>query len=183
MERLAQFLRDRRGSALIEIAFSIPILMILLTGIVETGIFLMLNQKLQHTAVAISDLTTRDEEIDQATMDDIFNAAPLIMEPFAMAAKARVFVTAAGNDSGRNPTIFWQRTGAGSLLQASGIGIEGGVPTLPPDIPLRDNETLVVTEVYYEYQPVFFSVIDPVRLRRTAFYRPRIGALQAIGGD
>lgn len=55
MDQLAQFLRDRRGSALIEIAFSIPILLILLAGIVETGIFLMLNQKLQHTAVAISD--------------------------------------------------------------------------------------------------------------------------------
>lgn len=183
MGLFGRFMRDRRGSALIEIAFSIPILMILLTGIVEIGFFLMLNQKLQHTAVSISDLTTRDEDIDQTTMNDIFNAAPLIMEPFTMTSNARIFVTAAGNDSDGNPTIFWQRTGAGSLTQASGVGTEGGTPVLPPDIPLRDNETLVVTEVYYEYEPVFFSVIDPVRLRRTAFYRPRIGALQSIGGD
>lgn len=177
---LAAFLKDRRGSALIEIAFSIPILMILLTGLVETGLFLMLNQKLQHTAVAISDLTTRDEEISEATITDIFSAAPQIMAPFDIGAASRVYITAAGNDSAGAATIYWQRTGAGSLVQTSGIGTEGGTPDLPADIPLRDNETLVVTEVYYEYAPVFFPVIDPIRIRRTAFFRPRIGALTEI---
>lgn len=181
MLALAQaFWRDRRGSALVEIAFAMPIFLVLLTGIVETGMFLMLNQKLQHTAVAISDLTTRDEEINQGTLDDIFLAAPQIMAPFPMQARSRVYVTAAGSDNSGGSTIFWQRSGAGSLTQASGVGLPGETPSLPPDIALRDNETIVVTEVYFEYEPFFFTVIDPVRLRRTAYFRPRIGALQSV---
>ena len=177
---IARFLHDRRGSTLLEIAFSMPILMVLLTGAIETGLFLMLNQKLQHSAVSIADLTTRDEEISEATMTDIFSAVPIIMAPFALGDDTRVIVTAVGNDASGNATIYWQRTGAGSLSQVSEIGTEGGTPSLPPDIPIRDNETIIVTEVYYEYEPVFFSVIDPVRLRRTAFHRPRIGALTGI---
>jgi Flp pilus assembly protein TadG len=180
MRYLRAFLTDRRGAALMEVAFSLPILMVLLTGTVETGIFLMLNQKLQHSAVAISDLTTRDEEISEATMTDIFNAAPQIMAPFEMDSRARVIVSAAGNDASGNPTIYWQRSGAGNLMQPSLIGAEGGVPSLPADIPIRDNETIVVTEVFFEYQPLFFPVIDPVLLRRTAYFRPRIGALTQI---
>lgn len=180
MERMRRFCADRRGAALMEVAFSLPVLMILLTGTVETGILLMLNQKLQHSAVAISDLTTRDEEISEATMTDIFNAAPQIMAPFDMDDRARIVVSAAGNDASGNPTIYWQRTGAGSLAQASLIGAEGGAPALPADIPIRDNETIIITEVFFEYQPIFFPVIDPVLLRRTAYFRPRIGALTQI---
>lgn len=180
MTLLHSFRREEKGSGLVEMAFSLPILLVLLTGVVETGMFLMLNQKLQHTAVAISDLTTRDEAIDQATLDDIFLAAPQIMAPFPMQERSRVYVTAAGNDGDGNSTIYWQRTGAGSLIQTSGVGTAGEAPTLPPDIALRDNETIVVTEVYFEYEPFFFDVIDPVRLRRTAYFRPRIGALQSV---
>jgi len=175
-----RFLRERRGSALMEIAFSLPILMVLLTGAIETGLFLMLNQKLQHSAVSLSDLTTRDEQISEATMTDIFSAFPIIMAPFTTGTDTRVIISAVGNDSGGNATIFWQREGAGSLTQSSSVGTTGNAPTLPPDIPIRDNETIIVTEVFYEYAPIFFTVIDPVRLRRTAFHRPRIGALTTV---
>jgi hypothetical protein len=177
---MRRFLRDARGSALVEIALSIPILMTLLTGIVETGFFLMLNQKLQHTAVAISDLTTRDEDIAQATLDDIFSAAPQIMAPFAMGDRARVIVSSVGQEEGQQPRILWQRSGAGTLTQASELGLEGAIPTLPGEITMRDNETLVVTEIFYTYQPFIFQVIDPVLMRRVSYFRPRIGTLTTI---
>lgn len=177
---MRDFLKDTRGAALIEIALSIPVLMTLLTGIVETGFFLMLNQKLQHTAVAISDLTTRDEDIAQATLDDIFSAAPQIMAPFSMGERARVIVSAVGQEEGQSPRILWQRGGSGSLVQLSELGLEGTIPTLPTDITMRDNETLVVTEIFYTYEPFIFQVIDPVLMRRVSYFRPRIGTLTTI---
>lgn len=177
---LKRYLKARRGSALVELAFAMPVLMILLTGVIETGIFLTLNQKLQHTAVAISDLTTRDEEINEATLQDIFTAAPQIMAPFPMGTEARIIVTAAGNTTDGTPTIFWQRTGGGSLAATSQIGIEGGTPTLPTGMPLRDEETVIVTEVFFRYEPAFFALIDATTLRRTSFFRPRIGALRQV---
>lgn len=177
---LKRFFKDEHASALVEFALSIPILMILLVGVIETGLYLTLNQKLQHTAVAISDLTTRDEAINEATLEDIFAAAPQIMAPFPMGADARIIVTAAGNTSDGSPTIFWQRTGGGSLPVSSQIGAEGGAPSLPEGMPLREEETVIVTEIFFQYEPAFFSLIAPTTLRRTSFFRPRIGALRDV---
>ena len=174
------FLKSTRAAALIELALALPVLLTFLAGTVEVGFYLMLNQKLQHTAVALSDLTTRDEEISEGVLTDIFNAAPQIMDPFGMGERSRVFISAAGLSDDGDETVFWQRTGAGSLAQASGVGTAGGTPTLPGDLPMRENETIVVTEVFYRYEPIFFSMVGDKVLRRTAFFRPRIGALREV---
>lgn len=175
-----KYLKESKGSALIELAFALPVLMTLLVGGVETGLYLMLNQKLQHTAVAISDLTTRDEEINEATLQDIFSAAPQIMAPFPMAAESRVIISAAGKLDDGTPTIFWQRSGAGTLSVTSEVGSQGSSPTLPAGMPLREEETVIVTEVFFSYEPTFFAVIDPTTVRRTSYFRPRIGALREV---
>lgn len=178
---LVRLRRDERGAILAELAFALPLFISFLTGVVEVGNYLLVNLKLQHTVVSIADLVTRDEDISADVLDDIFNAAPQIMSPFPMGADAVVIVSAISQSVDDPASIYWQRSGGGTLSQNSGFGIEGAPPTLPAGLTLRDDETILATEIYYSYRPIIFQFIPAQTIRKTSFFRPRIGALQEIG--
>ena len=177
---LRRLRRNERGSILAELAFAMPLFVTFLMGIVEVGTYLLVNLKLQHSVVSIADLVTRDEEISEDIMADIFNAAPQIMAPFEMGTDAVVIVSAISQAEDVPASIYWQRAGGGTLDANSEFGIEGEPPTLPDGLTMRDDETILATEIFYEYEPVIFQFIPSQRLRKESFFRPRIGALQAI---
>ena len=181
LTRLMQRLkRDERGAILAEIGLAMPLFLSLLTGVVEVGNYLLVNLKLQHTVVSIADLTTRDENITGAVLADIFNAAPQIMAPFDMGADAVVIVSAISQNEDTPASIFWQRSGGGTLEKNSEFGIEGEAPDLPDGLTLRDDETILATEIYYAYRPIIFQFLPEQVIRKSSFFRPRIGALQEI---
>lgn len=53
---LMPFLRDSRASILVEFAIIAPILIMMLLGGVELGRFILLDQKLDRTAMTVADL-------------------------------------------------------------------------------------------------------------------------------
>jgi hypothetical protein len=181
---LARFLRrlrrDEHGSILTELALSLPLFVTFLTGIVEVGNYLLVNLKLQHSVVSIADLVTRDEEISEDVLVDIFNAAPQIMAPFPMGEDALVIISAVSQAEDVPTSIYWQRAGGGTLAVASEFGIEGEAPSLPDGLTMRDDETILATEIFYRYEPIVFQFIPAQTLRKQSFFRPRIGALQAV---
>ncbi len=181
IRRLANSLRkDDQGSILAELALAMPLFLTFLMGIVEVGNYLLINLKLQHSVVSIADLVTRDEQISETVMADVFNAAPQIMEPFPMGADALVIVSAISQTEDEPPSIYWQRMGGGTMDVDSDFGIEGGPPNLPDGLTMRDDETILATEIFYDYEPVIFQFIPSQRLRKQSFFRPRIGALQSV---
>jgi Flp pilus assembly protein TadG len=48
MRRLRQLLRERRGSAAIEFAFALPVLIVMIWGMFQIGILFMANAGMQH---------------------------------------------------------------------------------------------------------------------------------------
>ena len=177
---LRRFRRDERGSILTELALALPLFVTFLTGVVEVGNYLLVNLKLQHSVVSIADLVTRDEEISEDVLADIFNAAPQIMTPFPMGENALVIISAVSQDEDTPATIYWQRSGGGTLDINSEFGIEGEPPTLPDGLTMRDDETILATEIFYSYEPIVFQLIPTQTIRKQSFFRPRIGALQEV---
>lgn len=177
---LRQCKRDERGAILAELAFAMPLFITFLMGIVEVGNYLLVNLKLQHSVVSIADLVTRDEEISEDVMADIFNAAPQIMAPFEMGDGALVIVSSISQTEDDPASIFWQRSGGGSMSANSNFGIEGEAPNLPEGLTMRDDETILATEIFYSYQPIIFQFIPAQTIRKSSFFRPRIGALQSV---
>lgn len=172
--------RDERGAILAELAFAMPLFLSFLTGIVEVGNYLLVNLKLQHTVVSIADLVTRDEQISEDVMLDIFSAAPQIMAPFEMGADALVIVSAISQTEDDPASIYWQRLGGGSFNATSEFGLEGEAPALPDGLTMRDDETILATEIFFSYEPIIFQFIPAQTIRKVSFFRPRIGALQDV---
>lgn len=178
---LSRLLRDRSGLSAIEFAMMMPIFLVLLTGMVDFGRLILISQKLQSGTFILADLAARDETLSEAQIIDIFLALGNVVEPFDLSTRGRGYVTSVtGGPVGSDPQISWQRAGAGTLAATSQIGVEGGVAAIPPDLPLADGENLIVTEVYYDYDPIFGMSFGADVLRRVAYYRPRLGALTTV---
>ncbi|MCK0068193.1 TadE/TadG family type IV pilus assembly protein [Kordiimonas laminariae] len=184
MSHIRKFLKrlksNEEGSVLTEIALSIPLYLTLFIGIVEAGHYLLLNLKAQHTVVAIADLVTRDEEISEATMQDIFSAVPQIIAPYNDPADVVAIVSSVSQTSAIPASVFWQRIGGGRLVKTSRFGEEGDPASLPSEFTMRDNETIIATEIFYSYEPIMFNFLPSRTIRKVSYFRPRLGALQEI---
>lgn len=168
-------LRNDRGGVMIEFGFAMPILILLLLGGVELGRYVLLHQKLDRTAMTVSDLVARVQSVNTDDVDTIFTAANLVMSPFEFSDKGRVFVSSVKEDSG-SPKVIWQRSGAGTLTVTSEVGAQGANAAISDDNLVTDTDAIVIGETYFEYTPWFIDLIPPTTLRHQAVFRPRLSS-------
>ncbi|TVR78775.1 MAG: pilus assembly protein [Rhodospirillales bacterium] len=181
MTRLARCLAgDRRGNAMIEFALLAPVMIGIALAGFELGRYALLHLKTFNAASSMADLASRDKALTQSALDSLFAAVGQIVAPFDMASQGRLILTGVSADTDDNPRVFWQAEGGGTLVAASEVGSAGAAAALPGSISVRANETVVVAEVFYRFEPVFVTWMDPVTIRQDAYYRPRLGTLRSI---
>ncbi|RMF68047.1 MAG: pilus assembly protein [Alphaproteobacteria bacterium] len=178
--------RARRGSVAAETALALPVLLAIFYGAVELGRFILSYQKTALVAAQAADLVARiDDPITESDIRDIFTAVDDIARPFAITEEGRVVVSLLVGDSTDGNVIVWQRC-TGSLPVGSRLGAPGATDvSLPGDIQLAPNDTVVVAEAYFDYTPLLGNtgVTQPTRLYERAVFRPRFGALTSIVED
>lgn len=175
--------RDR-GNVVVEFALALPVLMLLLLASAELGRYVLLNQKIDRVAITMSDLVARAETISEAQLDDIFNAASHVAEPFDLIGRGRVVISSVTNADGEGATIAWQRAGGGSFITTSNVGTEGEAADLPEDFAVREGETAIVSEVFFDFEPFLSEmIVTPRVIYRSALHRPRLGTLDTVESD
>lgn len=173
-----------QGNVVVEFALALPVLMIMLLASAELGRFVLLNQKIDRVAITMSDLVARAETINETELDDIFNAAAHVAEPFDLGGSGRVIISSVTNDDGDSATIAWQRSGGGSFIKASELGTEGETADLPEDFAVREGETAIISEVFFDFEPFLSElIVSPRVVYRRAHHRPRLGTLDTIDSD
>lgn len=177
---LTRLRRDSAGVSAVEFALMAPILALLIAGTMEFGRLVMLTHKLQNGSFILADLVARDKTLNAGQLDTIFLALGQIIQPFEFGASGAAVVTSVGTDAGNKPVVNWQRRGAGTLASPSAIGAQGKPATLPPDLTIAPGETIIVAEVFYDYEPIFGWTVQRNTIRKTAFYRPRLGTLTTL---
>ncbi|HEX7007116.1 MAG TPA: TadE/TadG family type IV pilus assembly protein [Alphaproteobacteria bacterium] len=177
---MTRFVRDRRGLTLVEFAFLVPVMTAITLCSIEIGRYALLNQKLQNAATSMADLAARDGALTVAQLDSLFAAVPSITQPFDFENQGRAIVTSVHADEDGDPEVYWQRGGGGTLTATSLIGAPGNNANIPPELPARAGDTIIVAEIFYEYHPLFDILLEQKVLRRTAYVRPRIGLLTTL---
>lgn len=179
--KLWKLISNEKANVAVEFALALPVLLLMLLASAELGRFVLLHQKVDRVAVTISDLVARAETISESELDDIFNAATQVAEPFDLSSRGRVVVSSVINADGEGATIAWQRGGGGSFTASSEIGSEGGTASLPADFDIREGETAIISEVFFDFEPFLSSLIVASQvLYRRAHHRPRLGTLDTI---
>lgn len=179
-QKLRDLWQERRGVVALEFALVLPMLVLLLTGGVEFGRMLLLSQKLQNGAFILADLAAREEHLSDAKLTAIFPAISSLMEPFEFDTNAVAIVSGVQGIGDGDAEVNWQRSGGGTLAHASAVGVPGGEAAIPEALVLADKETVVVAEIFYEFQPLFELVLDPMTVHKVAYLKPRLGVLDAL---
>lgn len=178
---LRRLRRDERGFSAAEFALVLPILALLGVGTVEYSRLILLTQKLQSGSFLLADLTARDRTLSTDQLANIFLAIDQVIRPFPIAAAGTAIVTSVGVDADGDPEVKWQCVGAGALDAASGIGDGAGAGAdLPDDLAISKGEIVIAAEVVYAYEPLFGIGPAARVIRRTAFFKPRLGDLSTI---
>ena len=92
------------GNVAVEFALTLPVLMLLMLGSAEMARFVILHQKVDRVAVTMSDLVARAETIKESELDDIFEAADIVAQPFDLHNLGIVIVSAITNEDGSGAT-------------------------------------------------------------------------------
>jgi len=169
------------GNVAVEFGLTVPVLLLLMLGSAEMARFVILHQKVDRVAVTTSDLVARAETIKESELADIFEAADVVAQPFDLSNLGIVIVSAITNEDGSGARIAWQRSGGGSASHTSQIGTQGGAASLSADFEVREGETAIVAEVFYDFEPFLSEmIVEPQTLYRRAHHRPRLGTLEEI---
>lgn len=182
LAQIQRFVADRDGGVLAEFGILLPVLTIILFSGIEVGRFTLLQQKLSRVAVSMSDLIAQtDGNISITQVANLYEAAGFVVRPFELTNDGVIIVSSV-SQTGGTPTVNWQCVGAGSLAASSQLGTTGSTATLPAGFTMRDGESAIIAEVVYDYEPfVAPDVIGSTTLRHRAMFRPRFGALTALG--
>jgi Flp pilus assembly protein TadG len=153
MQRACFFTRDAKGTAIIEFAIAVPVLLTLLYGAIEVNRYITMLQKVDKSAYTIADVMTRrpgaltqnpdpsqswaDVEYAEAAMD-LYGR---LMRPYSeetsdgeysVGSEGIVAITSVYKDRtpvpGNPPRVMWQITGGGTLSGGNLISDITGQP-------------------------------------------------------
>jgi Flp pilus assembly protein TadG len=162
----AGWLRDRRGVALTEFAFTFPVLLLLFLGgyLVSDGI--ACKRKVGITNRTIADLGTRSQTLTAADVDAMLAAATQVMAPYRETA-AQVRLNQVMTDTLGVTRVVWSR-GRGVPRRAP-----GSIVALPATLRTGGNY-LLMSEITYVYDPgPRFGIVGTQTLTDSLFMNPR----------
>ncbi len=164
--RSADLRQDEGGVALIEFAFSVPILMLLFVGGYQLSDALFAYRKVTLATRTISDLTTRYTKVSNSDLDMILNASQQVMSPYQPSA-AQMTVSQIDTDDKGISKVAWSR---GKNTSALAVNSAFTLPTT-----IKQNSTsLIVSQIVYTYTPIIASgVLGTIPLKEQMIMSPR----------
>ena len=157
---------DHSGASAIEFALILPILFILHVGAAEALQAYVAQRNVAHIASAMADITARNRSVSTADMNDILSASVSIMYPLPAGTLQQRVSSLSSNSSG-SVSRDW-------TINKSYAGVSN--PSVP-DGYLAANESVIVTDVIYDYKPMFGLFLpETIRFTRHAYVRPRLSA-------
>jgi len=164
------------GVVTIELAIILPVLLLLLVGMFDISNFIFCRNKMIRTAQELSNVITRDD-LTKPQLNNLLQGANLIAQPFDFQTSGKVIVTSISKqDPAQPPAIMWQESYPSG---ATGSKVTN-MNALPGNLVLGTGETIIVTEVFYTYQPTFPGYV--LQSNQTDIYAlavkvPRKGAM------
>lgn len=170
LRAIRRFRRDNRGIAAIEFAIILPLMIAMYIGTWELVNAQRAARKVTILSRALADLSSQYSDINNATRDDIFNAAKAVLAPFP-STNAGMVVTSIRFDATGKAFVDWS--------EAKGSGVSayarcGTPPAIPNDLRLP-NTSVILAEARFDYVAIVkMTANGTITLKDQLFMRPRI---------
>lgn len=154
------------GISAVEFALIAPFMAMLYMGCIELSFMMRADRRITSTSASLGDLTSRLGSVTDIDMQEMYQAAFVIMQPLD-ASTARMRITSIVDDGSGTTTVAW------SDAHNMAVKTEGAPITVPTGI-ISSGGSVIMAEVEYDYNSTFAFVFDASRTMSDTFYlRPR----------
>jgi Flp pilus assembly protein TadG len=174
MARIHALLGCKRGTAAMEAALILPVLITMMLGMVELTTYVEATRKAVSAAQTMADLVAQESATTDSDLDVIRMAAHSILAPLdTQGGKLKIAIASVGFDDDDGSTfILWDDEDPGAPIvlpsDADGLGSPG--------------ESVVVVSMSFQYDSPFGFMITTSTMEESAFARPRITRRIALNG-
>jgi hypothetical protein len=182
---------DERGVVIIEMAYTLPFLLLLGFGGMEIANLTLANTRISQITLSASDNAARiasgsnltTPQVREVDINEVFTGAHLQSGDLNFQANGRMILSSLETNADGGQYIRWQRCfgnrgSSPSSYGVAGVGITGtAFPGMGPagrEVKAAAGSAVMFVEVYYTYQPLLFgSWLGPQTIRSTAAFTVR----------
>lgn len=171
-EAFACFVRCRKGVAAVEFAMIVPIMFMLFVGSVEFSQAITVDRRVTQVASSTADLVARERSITNTDISGIMQIIDQLMEPYDPSKLKLTLLNVYSSMTNASDTkVCWSFQHNGGVNSYS----NDASYTLPTGI-LEAGNSVVVTEVRYNYEPLIFRyfITSTFPLEEKFFLKPRL---------
>jgi Flp pilus assembly protein TadG len=160
---IAGLVRNERGSAAVEFAVIVPIMLVMFFGVVEAASGIAVDRKVTLVARTLSDLTSQSSCVTQADIDGFALTGKAMMTPYSTTPLLST-ITAIYVDENLDAKVQWSK----------GSAPKSGTVSIPPGLKIAKTN-LILAEVEYLYKPVGIGYVmkSNINLKDLTYTRPR----------
>lgn len=167
--KLSRFARDKRGVSAVEFAIILPFMAMLYLGGTAITQAIIVKRKVVLVTHTVGDLVARDNNITNAEVTAIFDAAKAVFAPYTWSSLLKIKVSSIWIDASGNAKVEW-----GEAFQDTARAANSNV-TLPAGLTVNSSG-LIWAEVSYNFTPPVGGAFTGGTLTLTdqLYIRPRL---------
>jgi len=190
--RRARLLRDNRATVMVEMAFCVPLLVLIGFGGIEISNLTLVNTRISQIGLNTADNAARIAygsnlslpRVREVDINDVFAGAEAQAAGLNFKQNSRIILSSLEVNDDGGQTIKWQRCYGDLNINSSygpqGTGATGtGFPGMGPSsnrVKAVSGTAIMYVEVTYRYQPVAYgNWLGPRTIRNEAAYNIREG--------
>ena len=160
---IAGLVRNERGSAAVEFAVVVPIMLTLFFGVIEFSSGIAVDRKLTLVARTLSDLTSQSSCVTQTDLDGFTITGKAIMTPYSTTPLLTT-ITEVLIDDNLDAKVQWSK----------GSAPKSGTISVPTGLKIKGTY-LIQADVEYLYKPVGIGYVmkSDINLKDSTYTRPR----------
>lgn len=182
---------DTRGTIIIELAYTLPFMLVLGFGGMEIANLTLANTRISQITLSAADNAARIAsgsnlavpQIREVDINEVFTGANLQSGELNFQANGRMILSSLETNAEGGQYIRWQRCygnrpSSPSSYGVAGVGATGtAFPGMGPagrEVKAPAGSSVMFVEVYYTYQPLMFGTwLGPRTIRSTAAFTTR----------
>jgi Flp pilus assembly protein TadG len=168
LRRIREVLFRRDGTALVEFALILPIMITLFMGVFEVTRVVAASMRLMNAAQSMADLVAEQSSVSDtsSSMTDFCNGSKLTMTPLS-GSSLKIAVASVTNYS-TGTKVDWNDTTCGNATAVS------AATTLAAPLVPNTNDSVIIVQATYAYtSPISYVLASSFTLTQTAYARPR----------
>ena len=169
LRRLYRLGSDRAGTAGIEFALALPLMLIFSLVALEATLAVMASMCLGNAAISVANLVAQQSSVNAPAIANFCTAGQLSMTPWS-GTPLKVAIASVTN-YGSGPQVDWQDTSCGGASPiANATSLATGL------IPNKNDSVIVVVATYQFTSPIQYILPSTIKMTQNAVQRPRSGS-------